>query len=234
MDTQDIKDQEPIHDAYGAIFEPALIAEITSVAKLIEFKEGDVLIDIGKYVKTMPLLIHGAIKIMREDFDEGELLLYFIERGDTCAMTLACCMGETKSEIRAIAETDGLVAMIPIKYMETWMAKYHSWRAFVFSSYNGRLNEMLSAIDNIAFTKMDQRLYNYLLETAKINSSNTINKTHQEIAYELNSSRVVVSRLLKALENEGKVKLSRNSIFISSLPQKKTITNIVPTDTQKI
>lgn len=214
MNTLDIENPEPINDAYSSIFEPALIAEITSVAKLVEFKEADVLIDIGRYIKTMPLLIRGAIKIMREDFDEGELLLYFIERGETCAMTLACCMGETKSEIRAIAETDGLVAMIPIQYMETWMAKYHSWRAFVFSSYNGRLNEMLSAIDNIAFTKMDKRLYNYLLETAKINSSHIINKTHQEIAYELNSSRVVVSRLLKALENEGKVKLNRNSIEV--------------------
>lgn len=203
---------ERIHEAYGSIFEPALIAEIASIAKLIEFKEGDVLIDIGKYIKTMPLLINGAIKIMREDFDEGELLLYFIERGDTCAMTLACCMGETKSEIRAIAETDGLVAMIPIHNMETWIEKYHSWRAFVFMSYNNRLNEMLTAIDNIAFMKMDMRLYQHLLETAKINSSNTINKTHQEIAYELNSSRVVISRLLKVFENEGKIKLNRNNI----------------------
>ena len=201
-----------IRDAYSSIFEPALITEIASVAKLIEFKERDILIDIGKYIKTMPLLIKGVIKIMREDFDNGELLLYFIERGNTCAMTLACCMGETKSEIRAIAETDGLVAMIPMHYMETWMEKYHSWRAFVFMSYNNRLSEMLTAIDNIAFMKMDMRLYQHLLETAKIKSSNTINKTHQEIAYELNSSRVVISRLLKALENDGKIKLNRNYI----------------------
>lgn len=157
-----MEELELINDAYGSIFEPALIEEMRSVAKLVEFKEGDVLIDIGRYIKTMPLLLRGAIKIMREDFDEGELLLYFIERGDTCAMTLACCMGETKSEIRAIAETDGLVAMIPVHYMEKWMEKYHTWRAYVFISYNSRLNEMLAAIDNIAFMKMDQRLYRYL------------------------------------------------------------------------
>ncbi len=207
-----MKDPKLINDTFDSLFEPALMAEIASVAKLVEFKEGDVLIDLGKYIKTLPLLIKGAIKIMREDFDEGELLLYFLEKGDTCAITLACCMGETKSEIRAIAETDGLVAMIPINYMEEWMAKYHSWRAFVLTSYNGRLNEMLAAIDNIAFMKMDRRLYSYLLETAKINSSNMINKTHQEIAYELNSSRVVISRLLKAFENEGKIKLNRSNI----------------------
>lgn len=211
--------KEIIKDAYGSIFETALIDEIASVAKLVEFKEGEVLIDMGKYIKTMPLLINGAIKIMREDFDEGELLLYFIEKGDTCAMTLACCMGDKKSEIRAVAETDGLVAMIPVNYMESWMGKYQTWRAFVFMSYNSRFNEMLAAIDNIAFMKMDQRLYWYLLETGKINSSQTINKTHQEIAYELNSSRVVVSRLLKALENEGKIKLNRNNIELLNVAE---------------
>ncbi|MFB2121038.1 Crp/Fnr family transcriptional regulator [Parapedobacter sp. 2B3] len=201
-----------LYEAYGTVFEGALIEEIASVAKLVDFKEGDVLIDIGQYIKTMPLLIQGAIRIMREDFDAGELLLYFIEKGDTCAMTLACCMGDKKSEIKAIAENNGTVAMIPVGKMEEWMGKYKSWQAFVFASYNNRFNELLSAIDNIAFMHMDERLYNYLQETSKVNDSRTINKTHQEIAYALNSSRVVVSRLLKALENEGKIKLNRNNI----------------------
>ena len=204
--------EELIRETYRGIFEKELIDEIISVAKLVEFKEGDVLIDIGKYIKTMPLLISGAIKIMREDFDTGELLLYFIEKGDTCSMTLTCCMGDKKSEIRAVAENDGLVAMIPVGKMEEWMGKYKSWRAFVFESYNNRFNEMLAAIDNIAFMHMDERLYNYLQEKSKINNSSIITKTHQEIAYELNSSRVVISRLLKALENEVKIKLNRNNI----------------------
>lgn len=158
----------------------------------------------------------GAIKIMREDFDSGELLLYFLEKGDTCAMTLACCMGDKKSEIRAIAENDGLVAMVPVMKMEEWVGKYRSWRAFVFESYNSRFNELLSAIDNIAFKHMDQRLIDYLEETSKVNNSQTIQKTHQEIANELNSSRVVISRLLKALENEGKIILNRNNIELLS------------------
>ncbi len=201
-----------LYEAYGTVFEGALIEEIASVAKLVDFNAGDVLIDIGQYIKTMPLLIQGAIRIMREDFDAGELLLYFIEKGDTCAMTLACCMGDKKSEIKAIAENNGTVAMIPVGKMEEWMGKYKSWQAFVFASYNNRFNELLSAIDNIAFMHMDERLYNYLQETSKVNDSRTINKTHQEIAYALNSSRVVVSRLLKALENEGKITLNRNNI----------------------
>lgn len=207
-----------INDAYQGVFEKDLVDEIAAVASIKEFKEGDVLIEIGHYIKTMPLLIRGAIRIMREDsLDAGELLLYFIEKGDTCAMTLACCMGDKKSEIRAIAENDVLVAMIPVHKMEEWVGKYPSWRAFVFQSYTNRFNELLSAIDSIAFMHMDERLYNYLLEKSKINDSDTIYRTHQEIASEMNSSRVVISRLLKALENEGKIKLNRNYIQLIAL-----------------
>ncbi|HZH55406.1 MAG TPA: Crp/Fnr family transcriptional regulator [Sphingobacteriaceae bacterium] len=204
--------EQLIYNTYHGRFEKGLINEIVANAKLIEFKEGDVLIDIGKYIKTVPLLISGAIKIMREDKDKGELLLYFIEKGDTCAMTLACCVGDKKSEVKAIAENDGMVAMIPVVKMEEWLGEYKTWRAFVMESYNNRFVELLGALDNIAFMNMESRLYNYLVEKAQINHSNTINKTHKEIADDLNSSRVVVSRLLKAMENEGKIKLNRNSI----------------------
>ena len=194
---------------YGMLLEEKLIDEIAAVSLLRDFKQDDVLIDFGDYIKKMPLLITGAIKILREDFDEGELLLYFIEKGDTCAMTMACCMGETKSEIKAVAETNGTVIMIPIYKMEEWLGKYKSWRAYVFNSYNNRLKEMLTAIDNLAFMNMDERLLKYLHEKVKINQSKEIHNTHQEIAYDLHTSRVVISRLLKALENEGKIKLHR-------------------------
>ncbi len=204
--------EQLLKEAYGTVFEPELITEIAAVASVVDFNEGDHLIEIGQYIRQMPLLINGAIKILREDRNEGELLLYFLEKGDTCAMTLACCLGNTKSEIRAIAETGGTVAMIPVAKMEEWLGRYKSWRNFVFSSYNKRLSEMLSAIDNLAFMKMDERLINYLKEKAKVNQSRIIANTHQEIAYELNTSRVVISRLLKALENEGVVKLNRNTI----------------------
>ena len=197
---------------YGMLLEEKLIDEIAAVSLLRDFKQDDVLIDFGDYIKKMPLLITGAIKILREDFDEGELLLYFIEKGDTCAMTMACCMGETKSEIKAVAETNGTVIMIPIYKMEEWLGKYKSWRAYVFNSYNNRLKEMLTAIDNLAFMNMDERLLKYLYEKVKINQSKEIHNTHQEIAYDLHTSRVVISRLLKALENEGRIKLHRASI----------------------
>lgn len=204
--------KELLKRTYGFTFEDNLIDEIAEVSLLRDFNEGDVLIDFGDYIKKMPLLIEGAIKILREDFDEGELLLYFIEKGDTCAMTMACCMGDTKSEIRAVAETNGKVIMIPVHKMEEWLGKYKSWRNYVFNSYNNRLKEMLNAIDNLAFMKMDERLMNYLIDKSKINHSKEIHTTHQEIAYDLHTSRVVISRLLKALENGGKIRLHRASI----------------------
>ncbi len=206
--------KEIIIQAYSHIFEEPLIEEIANVSLLRDFKEDDILIDFGDYIKKMPLLIEGAIKILREDFDEGELLLYFIEKGDTCAMTMACCMGETKSEIRAVAETDGQVIMIPVFKMEEWLGKYKSWRNYVFNSYNNRLKEMLSAIDSLAFMNMEERVLNYLFDKSKINNSREIFNTHQEIAYDLNTSRVVISRLLKALERQGRIKLHRASVEI--------------------
>ncbi len=206
--------KEILQHTYGFIFEDQLIDEIANTSTIKDFKEGDVLIDFNDYIKKMPLLISGAIKIFREDFDEGELLLYFIEKGDTCAMTMACCMGETKSEIKAVAENDGQVIMIPVEKMEEWLGKYKGWRNYVFNSYNNRLKEMLNAIDNLAFMNMNERLLNYLFDKAKINKSRDVSNTHQEIAYDLHTSRVVISRLLKALEKENRIKLHRASIEI--------------------
>lgn len=200
--------------SYGYIFEEALIDEIVKVATYKEFKADDYLIEIGDYIKTMPLLVNGAIKIFREDENGDELLLYFLERGDTCAMTLTCCMGQAKSRIRANAETDGSLVMIPVEKMEDWLTKYKSWRNFVFDSYNVRLMEMLEAIDTLAFMNLDERLYKYLTDKAKVIGNTEIQNTHQEIAYEMHTSRVVISRLLKALEIEGKIKLHRNKIEI--------------------
>ncbi len=206
---RDILDQ-----AYSYIFEEALLDEIAKVAIYKEFKADDYLIEIGDYIKTMPLLLTGAIKILREDENGDELLLYFLERGDTCAMTLTCCMGQSKSRIRAIAETDGAMLMIPVEKMEEWLTKYKTWRNFVFDSYNVRLNEMLEAIDTLAFMNLDERLYKYLTDKAKVIGDTEIKNTHQEIAYEMHTSRVVISRLLKALELKGKIKLYRNKIEI--------------------
>jgi len=206
-----------LKSSFGNTFELPLLQEIEIEGSVMAFKEGQKIIEIGQYIKGMPLLVSGVIKILREDDEGDELLLYYLERGDTCSMTMACCLGDTQSEIRAIAETDVSLIMVPVRKMEEWTGKYRSWRNFVFGSYHNRLNEMLTTIDSIAFMNMDQRLVEYLKEKGRINKSNKVQNTHQEIAYDLHSSRVVMSRLLKKLERLGKIKLHRNSIEIIDL-----------------
>lgn len=205
---------QEIKSHYGHLFENELIEEIEKVSTFKEVPAGTTLMDIGQYIKSMPLLIEGAIKILREDDDGDELLLYFLEKGDTCAMTMTCCVGNHKSEIRAITELDTQLIMIPIEKMEIWTGKYKSWRRFVFDSYHNRLMELLETIDNVAFKKMDERLLKYLKDKVAVTGSHIIKSTHQEIAYELHTSRVVISRLLKKLENQKIINLHRNSLEV--------------------
>lgn len=205
---------QEIKNNYAGLFEDELLEEINRIGTFKEVPEGFEIIKPGSYIKFMPLIINGAIKVLRGDLDGDELLLYFLERGDTCAMTLSCCMGDHKSEIRAIAEIDTKLVMIPVKKMEEWTTKYRSWRNFVFDSYHKRLIEVIETIDSIAFLKMDDRLLKYLRDKIKINQSKIINSTHQQIAYDLHTSRVVISRLLKKLEKDGIVRLNRNNLEV--------------------
>ncbi|AUC76911.1 Crp/Fnr family transcriptional regulator [Olleya sp. Bg11-27] len=208
---------EELQQHYGYLFEEELIQEINSVGTYKDISEGFKLIEIGDYIKSMPLLVSGAIKILREDDNGDELILYFIEQGDTCAMTLSCCLGNSKSEIRAVAETDTKLIMVPVAKMEEWLGKYKSWQKFVLQSYHNRMSELLEAIDTIAFFKMDERLFKYLKDKAMVNHNEVIHVTHQEIARDLHTSRVVISRLLKTLEIDGKIKLHRNNITVIDL-----------------
>ena len=208
---------EDLKKYYGYLFEDALLKEIADVAIAKDVKANDVIIDIGSYITSIPLLLSGAIKILREDKEGDDLVLYYIEKGDTCAMTLSCCMGETKSKIKAVAETDVKLLMIPKQKMSEWLSKYKSWQEFILHSYHSRLQEFIDAIDTIAFLNMDQRLLKYLKDKALVNHNDTISVTHQQIANDLHTSRVVVSRLLKALEKQHKIELYRNQIKVLEL-----------------
>ncbi|MFT7613167.1 MAG: CRP/FNR family transcriptional regulator [Parvicellaceae bacterium] len=208
--------KEKLEEGYGFLFEQELLDEILQEGFIKSVIADDQLINIGDYVKHMPLLLSGSIKIMREDDDGDELLLYYLERGDTCAMTMTCCMGESKSEIRAIAEQDTELIMIPVQFMSEWISKYQSWKSFVFESYNSRLSEMLSAIDSLAFDNMSERVLKFLNDKVKITGDTTLDLTHQEIAHDLHTSRVVISRILKVMEKQGEIKLFRNRIQLLS------------------
>ena len=201
-----------IRTHFPMLSEPNLIDKIAEVGTLKKIPSGGELIRIGQYIKWIPLVIEGSVKIAREDQEGHEIFLYYLEGGNTCAMSLTCCLEEEKSSIKAVAEADTSMVMIPVRYMDEWMLQYRSWKNFVLRSYSTRFEELIRALDALAFQRMDQRLVKYLEERSKALKSDLLHVTHQEIAYDLNSSREAVSRLLKKLESQGEIKLGRNKI----------------------
>lgn len=197
---------------YPQIAERGLQEEIAREGKLLFFKAGETIMDIGSYVKLIPLLIEGTIKVSREDEDGNELFLYYLQPGETCSMSFTCCMMNKKSEIRTVAEEDSTLIGIPIRYMDEWMSRYQSWKNFVMMTYDYRMLELVKTIDSIAFKKMDERLLEYLEQKVEATGNRVIHTTHQQIAYDLNASREAISRLLKQMEKEGLVALGRNRI----------------------
>lgn len=212
--TEEQQIREYLRKYYSNIAELGLQEEIAHIGKVMEFKAGEIIMDFGAYVKLIPLVVEGSIKVSREGDDVGELFLYYLQPGESCTMSFTCCMMNKRSEIRTEAEEDTVVIAIPIRYMDDWMSRYQSWKNFVMMSYDHRMKELIRTIDEIAFKKMDERLLTYLQKKAQVTGSKTLNATHQEIAYDLNASREAVSRLLKQLEHDGYVKLGRNKITL--------------------
>ena len=210
---QAIEIQKILHQKFPQIAEKALREEITQVGKIMEFKAGEVILDYGSYVRMVPLIIEGSIKVTREDEEVGkELLLYFLNAGDTCSMSFTCCMMDKKSAIKTVAIDDTKLIGIPVKQVDTWMGKYQSWKNFVMMSYDNKMLELIKVIDKIAFHGLDKRMEEYLKDLTESTGNKIIRTTHQTVADDLNVSREAVSRLLKKLENMGKVKLGRNEI----------------------
>lgn len=197
-------------------FEAGLQKEISEAGKNISVKAGDTIIEPGQSVQFMPLVISGTIRVSRVDESGKELLLYYVNPSESCAMTFTCCMENHQSEIKAVAEDDVDLLMIPVHKMNEWMNKYPSWKSFVMRTIQQRFDELLKAIDHIAFEKMDERLIHYLKDKSKAHQSPLLNISHQQIADELATSREVISRLLKKLENDKKLLLYRNQIKLLS------------------
>jgi CRP/FNR family transcriptional regulator, anaerobic regulatory protein len=201
-----------IVDQFKTLFEPELVKELDQHATLKSVKAGEVILDIGQTVRSMPIVLAGSVKVSRIDDEGRELLLYYVNPNESCAMTFTCCMQHYPSEIKAVAEEDVVMLTIPIRFMDEWLVRFATWKSFVMKTIRSRFHEMLNVIDQIAFQKLDERLVNYLKEKSKVTGSTLINLSHEQIASELATTRVVISRLLKALENDKKVLLYRNQI----------------------
>lgn len=199
-------------EKFKMVFEPELLKEIELKGSFAKVKAGETILDYGQIVRVMPIIVSGIIKVSRMDEQGREILLYYVNSKESCAMTFTCCMEQFPSEIKAIAEDDVEMLTIPINVMDEWLMKYPTWKSFVMTTIRNRFNEMLHTIDQIAFQKLDERLINYLKQKSDTTGSSLINLSHEQIANDLATSRVVISRLLKKLENEKKLLLYRNQI----------------------
>ena len=199
-------------DKLQHICEPQLLQEIQQFGIIQHFKEGDLIMDYGKYIRMMPVVLNGTIKVYRLDEEGREILLYYLSSSESCSMAYSCCIEAKKSEVKAIAEDDVELIALPHIKLDEWLCKYPSWKNYIMRSFNERFIELLKSIESIAFHKLDDRLIEYLKDKQRITGSSVIKASHSLIADELATSRVVISRLLKQLENSKKIILYRNEI----------------------
>lgn len=216
--TNQVKNKlEELTEKLGYLLEERLIEEIARIGKVIDVDANEVILYPGDPIEMIPIVLSGALKISRENEVGEELLLYYLEGGETCAMTVQCCVRKKQSEIRATVVENASLLMIPIAKMDEWMVSYKSWREFILQSYHFRMMELIDTVDALAFKRLDERLETYLKDQAKLTGSLEINRTHQQIADDLHSSRVVISRLLKQLEGVGTVQIKRTKIVLKSI-----------------
>jgi len=207
--------QQIIRRQFPQLSDVKLQQEIAEVGSIQQFKEGTIMLDYGSYIKYVPLIVSGSIKVTREAATEGkELLLYFLNAGDTCSMSFTCCMMDKKSAIKTEALEPTTIIAIPISKVDEWMTKYPVWKNFVMQSYDNKMLELVKVIDSIAFQGLDERMQRYLQDLSRSTGSVIIPFTHQQIATDLNVSREAVSRLLKKMESLGYVELKRNQIIL--------------------
>jgi CRP/FNR family transcriptional regulator, anaerobic regulatory protein len=197
---------------FEPFFEPELMEKVRANSTLMNLTSGDVMLKIGKPVWGIPLLAKGTVKISRVNDEGQEILLYYVKAGETCAMSFTCWMTTQVSSVKSTAEEECVLYVIPGKVADEWMQQYPSWKKFVMNTILDGFTEIVKSIDDVAFKKMDDRLMSYLKEKSKISGSALVNLTHQQIADELGTNRVVISRLLKKLEVDGHVLLFRNQI----------------------
>ena len=206
--------QEDLKKSLPNLTDPKLLERLLEKGQLASFEPGKTLMEPGQFVKAVPLVLDGSIKIMRMDEDGKELFLYYLEAGETCALSLTCCSASRPSEIKAVVEEKVSVLFVPVQVHEQLVDEFKQWKDFVSSTYQHRFHEMLVVLDAIAFKRMDERLMSYIVTKMKQLKTNELHTTHQEVANELGTAREVISRLLKQLEKKKWIELGRNVIYI--------------------
>jgi CRP/FNR family transcriptional regulator len=198
-------------------FESGLRKAIMEQGTFKEFDSGEELIRENQYIHSFPIVISGLIRVCRTDEAGNELLLYYLRPGEVCTVSLTCCMDRTKSRVKALTEEKTTTILVPVELLDSWMTMYQTWKEYVMRSMQKRFEELLDALDSIAFLKMDERLEKFFTDRYRSSGTKIYEGSHQEVALALNSSREVISRLLKQMEKKGMVILSRGRIDYSPL-----------------
>ena len=201
---------ERLRQLFPTLEEP-LFEELVKHGTIREIKAGDTILRVGQTIRSTMLILEGLVKLYREDDEGKEFFIYHLDAGQACSLSMVCAAKHETSEVLAKALTDATVLAIPLEFMDQWMSKYKSWYQFVITSYRNRFEELLETIDAIAFSNMDERLENYIKKQVS-RLGNNLKMTHQDIANDLNSSREVISRLLKKMEAKGWLIIHRNAI----------------------
>lgn len=200
------------------ISNPELLNEIREKSQIKIFEPGDTLMQENSFIRSIPLLLSGSIKVFRESPDGKEILLYYLQPGDSCVSSLLGGLTNDTSKVKAIVEERSEVLLIPVADSNQWVKTYSEWWEFILRLYNKRFEELLNIVNNIAFSKVDERLLALLKRKQSLHANqNEIQVTHQQLAEELGTAREVVSRLLKQLEREGRIRLGRNRITFIKL-----------------
>lgn len=193
---------------------PELISKLDDSGILKQFHEGEVIVKENAYSNSIPIIKSGTIRVLRTDEDGREILLYYIQAGESCIMSFLGAIHQDTSKIKAIAEEDTSILFVPIEKVTALIKEYPEWLNYIFRLYHKRFEELLEVVNEVAFKKMDERILNFIQKRVEITGAKTINITHEALANELGTARVVVSRLLKQLEDEGRVQLGRNKITL--------------------
>ena len=191
-------------------FEKGLIEEIIEKGETKTLETDERLVKTGQYFRSILLVVQGLIKVYRQDEEGNEFFIYYLQPGQACALSMKCSLHNEKSQVMAKAVAETTIIAVPMECMDKWMHEYRSWYHFVLDTYRKRIEEMLVTIDDIAFRNMDERLLSYLKRESQIHNSSTLVINHTEVAEELNSSREVVSRLMKKLSEKGMIRLLKN------------------------
>lgn len=190
-----------------------LLEEMTRSAIIKEIPEGTEILREGQYIRAVPLVIEGLIKVYSR-FEDKELLLYYIEPFQSCIMSFSSALANEPSKIYADTEEDTLAMLLPVEKVNTWTKQFPEINTLFFNQYNIRYNELLETIRYLLYYKLDKRIYDYLVEKSRVKGSQTLKIKHKQIAYELGTAREVVSRILKKLEKEGKLRQEGGLIVI--------------------